>query len=83
MIQNIFAALALAALMTSGANAQHLPKDKLPAYVLGEWCYESEAHNYRRARCRDSDGWLNVRPKSFSGHEMDCKISISETEPER
>ena len=42
--------------------------------LTAKWCYDSKAHNYRRARCRQSDGWLNVRPTGFSAHETDCKL---------
>ena len=74
MIRKILVGLVFVLFISGGTGAQHAPKDKLPTYILGEWCYDRKAHNYRRARCRQSDGWLNVRPTGFSAHETDCKL---------
>jgi hypothetical protein len=72
MIRKMLAAAALVALMIGTANAE--PKTKLPKAFLGEWCFDTKTETYRRARCRQSDGWLNVRPGGFSAHETDCTL---------
>jgi len=72
MIRNMLAAAGLVALMIGTANAE--PKTKLPKAFLGEWCFDAKTETYRRARCRQSDRWLNVRPAGFSAHETDCTL---------
>lgn len=71
MIRETLAVVGLTALMITHASAE--PK-KLPKQFLGEWCFDTKTQTYRRARCRQSDGWLNVRPEGFSAHETDCKL---------
>jgi hypothetical protein len=72
MIRNMLAAAGLVALMIGTANAE--PKTKLPKAFLGEWCFDAKTETYRRARCRQSDRWLNVRSAGFSAHETDCTL---------
>ena len=66
---------ALALLATNVAQAGNTPP-KLHKLFLGEWCVAnaSESGIYHRVRCRQSDGWLNVRANGFSAHEMDCTL---------
>ena len=60
----------LAAFTISNANAN----SKLPKEFLGEWCFRAETGTYHRERCRENDGWMNVRPTGFSAHEMACTL---------
>src|SRR6266567_1469241 len=56
---NTVLAAALICASTASANAAFEAKPPL---------------KFQRARCRQSDGWLNVRPEGFSAHETDCKL---------
>ena len=43
----------------------------------GEWCAANDSNvlsEYKRGRCRDSDGWMVIRANGFDAHEMSCKV---------
>jgi hypothetical protein len=72
MMQTMLTAAGLVAFMAGTANAD--PKTTLPKAFLGEWCFDTKTETYRRASCRQSDGWLDVRPAGLSAHETVCTL---------
>jgi len=49
--------------------------DALPVRLLGEWCFDTQAKNFRRESCRSSaDHWLSIQRTGFTRHEMRCKL---------
>ena len=78
MKRMLFAAAALLAALSNGANARD---DRLPAEFVGDWCLAEHTADhlafYRRGRCSNSDhvgDWLTISPDSFDVHEMHCKL---------
>src|SRR5205823_6468429 len=81
MKRMLFAAAALLAALSNGANARD---DRLPAEFVGDWCLAEHTADhlafYRRGRCTNPehvDDWLTIRPDSFDAPEMHCKRLVA------
>ena len=81
MKRMLFAAAALLAALSNGANARD---DRLPAEFVGDWCLAEHTADhlafYRRGRCTNPehvDDWLTIRPDSFDAPEMHCKLLVA------
>ena len=71
----IAAALALLTTTTAHAAPEITFKQvsqQLPKAMLGEWCQMDGWLS--RTRCRNSDGWIVIKPKGFEAHETSCKL---------
>src|SRR5439155_27089626 len=81
MKRMLFAAAALLAALSNGANARD---DRLPAEFVGDSCLAEHTADhlafYRRGRCTNPehvDDWLTIRPDSFDAPEMHCKLLVA------
>jgi hypothetical protein len=55
----------------------------LPPSIRGDWCYAGMAGKsdhkvsttrYTRRKCKDSDGWMEIKSRRMEGHEWGCNI---------
>jgi hypothetical protein len=74
----LLAVVGLAICFASAAHADRVPKE-----ILGEWCGQSAQTEgvdyYFPGTCRDTDGWLVVKPDRYEGHELGCRFASVKT----